>query len=226
MERPLVIELAGLAGAGKSAIAAGLAHLDPGLRVRPHVSGADYLASAAPLLPTFVSLHWPFRGLLSKEMKRILRLGALHRVAQRSEQYRALVFDEGPVYMLARILVYGGENIRTRGFARWWRRAVAQWAATLDVVVWLDAPDAVLAERIHTRPQWHHVQGAGTEALTAFLRVYRTAFTRVITELTTCRGPELWTVGTERGPIDLKTRELLARLDALRARVSRVREIA
>ncbi len=162
----------------------------------------------------------------TKEMKRILRLSTLYRLAHRAKNCRALLFDEGPVYMLARILVFGGKNIETGGFARWWWHAIAEWAATLDLVVWLDAPDDVLARRIHTRPQWHPFQGAGDEDLAPFLHSYREAFTRVLAELTAARGPQLWTVATDGGSADLTARELLARLHALRGTADVARETA
>jgi len=225
-DRPLVVELAGPAGAGKSAIARALVRLDPEIHARPRVSPQSYLASMPGLVPTFLGLHWPFRGVLGKEMKRILRLRALHRLVHRAGNGCALVFDEGPVYMLARILFFGGKNIETQAFVRWWRRAIADWAATLDVIVWLDAPDDVLAVRIRTRPQWHRYRGADDRALTAFLDSYRAAFARVLTELTAAGGPQLWSLATDRGSADLQGRELLQRLRTLGATAQQPREIA
>jgi hypothetical protein len=152
--------------------------------------------------------------MLTKEMKRIVRLRALHRLAQRSIGPGTLVFDEGPVYLLARMLVFGGDNIRTRGFERWWRGAVAAWAATLHAVVWLEAPDDVLATRIHTRRQRHPYQGAAEGAVSAFLCAYRAAFSRVLAGLRDAGGPEPWILATDAGSADQSARCLLARLRA------------
>lgn len=225
-DRPLVVELAGPAGSGKSAIARALVRLDPEIHARPRVSPPWYLASMPGLVPIFLGLHWPFRGVLGKEMKRILRLRALHRLVHRARDGCALVFDEGPVYMLARILCFGAEKIETQAFVRWWRRAIAEWAATLDVIVWLDAPPDVLARRIRTRSQWHRFQRADDQALTAFLNSYRAAFARVLTELTATGGPLLWSFATDRGSADLQARELLQRLRTLGATAQQAREIA
>jgi predicted kinase len=213
---PLTVELAGLAGVGKSTVAAALAKLEPGVRVRPRVSERSYLASVPALVPTFLSLHWPFRGVLTKEMKRILRVRALHRLV-RTSPGGTFLFDEGPVYLLARLLMFGGDNIKTAGFARWWRSAVTEWAATLDVVIWLEAPDDVLARRLHNRRQWHPLQGAHDRAVSAFFQSYRDAFSRVLAELRQARGPEVWTVATDRGSADQTARLVLARIRALRA---------
>lgn len=214
-DRPLVVELVGLAGAGKSSLARALVALDPGIRARPRVSWWRHVASVPPLVPTFVNLHWPFRGVLVKEMKRILRLRALHRLAEETRDCHILLFDEGPVYLLARILVFGGEKIQTPGFQRCWRRAIARWAETLSAIVWLQAPEEVLAARLRTRAE-HPFGDVGDQAVTALFRAYRDAFARVIAELTAAGGPRAWTVSTNRGSPALTAPELLAGLRALR----------
>lgn len=225
-QRPIVIELAGLAGAGKSTLALALARLDPGIRARPRVPEQSYLASLPALVPTFLSLHWPFRGMLTKEMKRMLRVRALHRLVHESTAGGTLLFDEGPVYMLARILMFGADRIRSSAFERWWRTAIAEWAATLDVVVWLEAPDDVLAARLHTRAQPHPLQGAHERAVSAFFKSYRDAFTRVLDELCIAGGPQRWTIATEAGSPSRTARAVLARVRALRGTASPVPEMA
>jgi len=225
-QRPLVIELAGLAGAGKSTLALALARLDPAIRARPRVSERSYLANVPALVPTFLSLHWPFRGVLTKEMKRILRVRTLHRVVHETTQGGTLLFDEGPVYMLARIVMFGADNIRSGAFERWWRTAIAEWATTLDVVVWLEAPDDVLAARLHTRAQWHPLQGAHDCAVSAFFRSYRDAFSRVLAELCIAGGPQRWTIATDAGSADSTARSVLARLRALRGTAAPIPEMA
>jgi shikimate kinase len=224
-DRSLVVELAGLAGAGKSSLTRALAGLDPEIRARPRVSWARYLACVPPLVPTLLSLHWPFRGVLRKEMKRVLRLQALNRLSLGTRDGRTLLFDEGPVYMLARILVFGGQNVQTHGFQRWWRHAIARWAETLDVIIWLEASDDLLAARLRTRPE-HPFGDVDDRAVSALLCAYREAFTRVIGELTAAAGPRVWTVPTDRGSVDSHAQELLARLRVVRGTARRVREIA
>lgn len=215
--RPLVIELAGLAGAGKSSLARALAQLDPGVRARPLLPLRSYLRSVPGLIPTFVALHWPLRHVLTKEIKRVLHVRALHRFAQRATGGGVLVFEEGPVYFLARTLVFGGARIRTPAFERWWRGAVADWAGLLDAVVWLEAPDEVLAARIHSRNQAHPLRGADGRAVDEFLNAYREAFRRVLSDLANAGGPRFWTLTTDRGSAEETAQELLARLGAIRA---------
>jgi hypothetical protein len=158
-------------------------------------------------------------------MKRVLRLQALNRLSLGTRDGRTLLFDEGPVYMLARILVFGGQNVQTHGFQRWWRHAIARWAETLDVIIWLEASDDLLAARLRTRPE-HPFGDVDDRAVSALLCAYREAFTRVIGELTAAAGPRVWTVPTDRGSVDSHAQELLARLRVVRGTARRVREIA
>lgn len=216
-DRPLVVALAGLAGAGKSSLARALAALDPGVRARPRISWWRYVASLPSVIPTFFSLHRPFRRVLNKEMKRFLRLDALHRLVQETTDCRILVFDEGPVYLLARILVYGGENIQTSSFEECWRRAIDTWAAELDAIVWLDAPEHLLAARLRARRQ-HPFGDRSDHAVRWRLAAYRAAFSRVIRDLTAAGAPRPWTVRTDHGAVDGTARDLLARLTSLRSR--------
>lgn len=217
-ERPLVVEVAGPASAGKSTLARTLQRLDPEILARPRLTVPQYVLSVPPLLPVLVGLHRPFRGILRKEMKRVVRLGALHRFANRITGCRTLLFDEGPVYLLARTLVYGGQKIETRGFARWWKRAIAQWAATLDVVIWLDAPDGTLSNRIVARRRWHRTQSYDDQRRIRFLQSYRAAFSRILDELTAARGPQLWTLATAGASPHHNAEQVLARLHAQKPR--------
>lgn len=226
MSGPVLIELAGLAGSGKSALARALTKLDPTIRARPELSAWSYLTSVPGLAPTFVDIHWPFRGMLRKEMKRMLRVRALYNFARGTTGNGTVVFDEGPVYMLARMLVFGGEATRTYAFERWWRSAITQWRTKLDAVVWLDAPDAVLTARIRNRSQPHRLQDAHDVAVAAFLRAYRDAFGRVLEKLCVAGGPPLWTFDNVQDTPDDRARTLLARFPSLRGTTASVRGTA
>jgi shikimate kinase len=219
-DRPLVVALAGLAGVGKSSLSRALVALDPEIRARPRVSWWRYLASLPSVIPTFIRLHRPFRGVLGKEMKRFLRLDALQRLVRETTDCRILVFDEGPVYLLSRILVYGGQNIQTRGFEDCWRRAIDAWAPELDAIVWLEAPENLLAARLRARAR-HPFADRGDQAIHRLLGAYREAFSRVISELTAAGGPRPWTVRTDRGSVESTARDLLVRLRTLRGAACR-----
>ena len=198
--RRLVVELAGPAAAGKTslifALGTGDRHLHPGLRVPRQ----RHLATALTLAPTFLALHRPYSGLIWKEMKRITYLGTLYRLLQAGGPARdgTVVLDEGAVYMLARLQVLGADRIRSVAYTRWWRGAIEAWARTLDLIVWLDAPDAVLRERLRRRRQPHPVKELPDAAIDRFLASYRESYNRVIRALREARGPKVLMVRTDR----------------------------
>ena len=217
-EPALMVELVGAAGTGKTSLAAALAAGGHGLRTAPKPSRRRYASRALSMLPALTDMHRPFRRVLFMEAKRALYLAALRDVVNdgRHGPDRALVFDEGPVYMLARILVFGGANVYTRGFRRWWRITTTQWAQLIDVVVHLDAPDDVLIERIRTRRQPHPVKDLPVEDVARFLGSYRRAYDRVIDDLLTCGGPHVVRLRADIGGVDSLVASTIAVLDGVR----------
>ncbi|MGH7526052.1 MAG: AAA family ATPase [Gemmatimonadales bacterium] len=185
VRRPLVVELVGPAAAGKSTLLRMLGGRDRSLRAGLRPARHQHLRSAVALVPTFLALHRGAGGVLWKEMKRITYLRTLHRIlVGTARSPRPVLLDEGPVYMLARLRMYGGDRMGSPAFQQWWRSAFEQWARTLDLVVWLDAPDAVLIDRIRTRSQRHRMQEVADSSILQFLTSYRQAYTEVIAGLT------------------------------------------
>jgi predicted ATPase len=218
--RPLVVELAGPAAAGKSSLLLALGAGDWKLRAGLRVPRRRHLATALTLAPTFLALHRPYRGLLWKEMKRITYLGSLYELLQErsGESTGTVLLDEGAVYMLARLEVLGAERIQSAAFAGWWRAAIETWSRTLDLIVWLDAPDPVLRDRIRRRAQSHPVKRSPDEAIDRFIASYRDSYRRVIRSLMEARGPRLLTVRTDREDVECIARRLAAEVRDMEAR--------
>ena len=189
-ERAPLVELVGPAGAGKTSLLRVLTERERTLRGNIVVAPTQYLQDIPPLLPTFVGVHWPYRGLLRKEMKRILYLTTLYRVleeARRTDE-TAFVLDEGPVYMLSRMRFFAEGRVESHNLERWWRMALERWAAAIKVIVWLDADNGILAQRIRRRGEpYPSVFMSGREAsdrpLFQFLTRYRGIYHRVIGEM-------------------------------------------
>jgi len=218
-ERPRSIattaELVGVAASGKSSVLRALREHDGRLVAGRHPAKSDHLAHVIPLIPTFAALHRPFSEILWKEMKRITYLRTLSSVRQPREGggLAAVVYDEGPVYMLARLLAYGGKRIRSAAFERWWREEVARWSRRLHLVVWLDAPDRLLLHRARARGQLHKLQAFSDREAERFFATYRRAYGLVIEELTRDGGPRVLRVRSDRESVRDIVRRVLAELD-------------
>ena len=213
--RSLVLELVGPAGVGKSSLLRVLSKSDQTIRPGLQIPGHRYVAGAFSLFPTFLDLHRPYRGFFWKEMKRILYLEALHKLLKReaSGNHRAIIFDEGPVYMLSRIQVLGHDALKTDCFEEWWQASVSQWANLVDVIVWLDADDSILAQRLRARNQPYPIKDRTDRSLREFLARYRSAFERVISELTACDGPRVITFTTHNESVKQIADKLICGLD-------------
>jgi hypothetical protein len=140
----------------------------------------------------------------------MLYLRALPGVIQRRPLWEAnvLVFDQGPLYLLSEAQLRGDR------LATWRKETLETWAALLDVVVWLDAPDTVLADRIDARDKWHRLKGARLEAAIDVLAEARAAYNAMISSLEAREdGPVILRFDTSRvSPADV-VESLLARVD-------------
>jgi thymidylate kinase len=195
-----VVELVGVAATGKTSLLRALRGQEPGWRGGLRPPKYQHAWSAVSLLPTFLALHRPARHLLWKEMKRITYLRTLRRAlaAEARRPDGAVVLDEGPVYMMARIRMYGGPAVRSAAFAPWWREVGREWQRVLDLVVWLDAPDAILARRLRSRAQRHRLQGTKEQDIEEFLASYRAAYAEVMSLLGEQGGVRVLEFRTDR----------------------------
>ena len=209
--RPVVVELVGPAGVGKSTVADELACRDDTRRVSVWGLPLRLVSrSALRLFPTFLQVCLDSRALPWREMKYMIRLGALHQLlSQRAVQrHRLIVLDEGPAFVLSWLRVFGAERMGA-AYERWVQRTLIAWAPVLDVVVSLDAPDTVLAQRIRSRAKPHLIRHQSDQQIAAFTARFRTAFASVIPFITSLNGTQQVTLpAAAQDPQALATRVL------------------
>jgi len=203
--RPLRIELAGPAGAGKSALSLSLVRQ---LNAAPEtIWGLPVLSllwNGAQLIPTFSSLWLRSRSPLWHETRHMVRLRTLQRVLRRAGRHNdeVLVFDEGPIFALAWLRGFGHETLRQQPSAEWWRTALREWASLMDAVIVLDAPDELLADRIRARPHPHEVKGSPDHEIACFMVRFRQALDWVLTEMARHGGPPVVRLSSQWEPAD------------------------
>lgn len=219
MHRPfLIIELVGPAGAGKTTLSRVLTHRDPmiqigsdiELRKTRHIS--VILRNTVSLLPIFLKQIRFGRGFTWEEIKYLIYLagwsGVLRQEAKNGTT--AILLDHGPVFKLATLNEFGPKNLKTNGFEIWWSRMFREWASTLDMVIWLDAPDLVLEQRINSRNQRHSVKGKTESEVVHFLARYRTSYEETLTKLRTAGGTRLLQFDTSHTSIEQVADEILS----------------
>ncbi|HYL56416.1 MAG TPA: AAA family ATPase [Gemmatimonadales bacterium] len=209
------MELVGPAGAGKSLLA-------DRLRVRGDVVRASVwnlprvliFESALRSLPVLVRMCLETRAFPRAELEQIVRLNALRLfVRRRARGARLVVLDEGPVFALSWLRVFGHPRIQNGRLNPWWHRTLADWAGVLDRVVMLDAPEPVLVSRIRGRQKPHDIFRQMTDAqILDLIARYRTAFDGVLAALTAGGRPELLTLAAADGSTEQLSHAVLAPL--------------
>ncbi|MEJ2558698.1 MAG: deoxynucleoside kinase, partial [Anaerolineae bacterium] len=101
---------------------------------------------------------------------------------QASNNDMVTILDHGPIYRLAFLRALGPEITTSQLYERWWANLLNQWIATLDIVIWLDAPNAVLLKRIRTRDSKHAVKERCKQEAYEYLTHYRTFLAQIIAE--------------------------------------------
>lgn len=183
---PLIVELVGPAGAGKTALLRALSARDPSVRSGLRIERLQLLPLilwyALVLAPVAIQLFAEHPRSWWPGVRHLVRLRTLHPALAREagSGSRAIILDEGPLFSLTRLSVFQNADLGHGGLAREWRAELARWTKELDVVVWLDAPDQVLSERIRGRDKEHPVKDGSEREVTEFFGRYRSAYLGVM----------------------------------------------
>ena len=211
LEGPCLVEIAGVAGAGKSTLARRLSRGEGGdVRVGDFIhtrtpAHLRYVVHSLPrIAPILAGTLGPGPRLSWPEAKLLVYVTEWHRFLCSRAEYEGGVtlLDQGPLYALVRLKAQGKNVTGRAAFERWWNEMLEQWASHLDLVVWLDAPDAVLWERINGRDQRHTTKSASREAGLRFLGRYRTLFDDVLRRVDEVGGPSVLRIDTGGLPAD------------------------
>ena len=197
--RPFLIELAGLPGTGKSSVFDALRSRNGRIARRPILSRGPHATVLAGELVRVVAMLARRRALGRQwNMERLVMaayLRALPRVLEgpRAPDRDAIVFDQGPIFSLTRPVLLD-ERLRD-----WWDSTFDAWRSLLDAVVWLEAPDAVLLERINERPKPHRLKGGADGAALETLAQNRAAYDFALSRLESPgRSPAILRFDTSR----------------------------
>jgi thymidylate kinase len=219
----LIVELVGPAGAGKTTLANVLLQRSKRIQLGtpPNIRKIEHFPFFAKntllLAPTFLHLYQNHNGrrLTRQEITWLLTLnGWQHRLGRQVARTGTIVIlDQGPVFMLAKLVGFGPENLKSQAVKQWWEKTYRQWAGTLDMVVCLDTSNAILLQRIRARETWHGFKNLSESEAIEILARFREAHTKVLSGLMVEeRGPDVLCYDTAKKSQDEIVENLLIQL--------------
>jgi broad-specificity NMP kinase len=217
----VVVEVVGPAGAGKSSLLHALRRRSGRIiGVSSFRGRTGYLpvwaGTALWKLPRLLPACRTVPGIGRKELRLMVHLMSMYRLLERmrSREHAATILDQGPVYMLTRLWCAGLDRADDRAIVTWWNTMLRCWASRLHLVVWLDAPTPILAERIRSRTKWHLIKGRSDEEATRFLVTARVGYEQIMARLTAADGPEVLRFDTVAQSVEEVATQVLAALGA------------
>jgi hypothetical protein len=219
---PLVVELVGAAAAGKSTLVAELQRGETGIEWLQRAQWGDSRAALARQALRhapgwFAAAARSPIGYAWRNARYFLRLAALESVVGRAMRNapRVVMLEHGPVFTLARVRAFH-EGPMPAPLARYAARLLARWARKLDLVIALDAPDDVLAERLRTRSKPHAMRDRTDDEFSDFVHRYRAAYEAVLAQLSEAGGPPLLVLRTDQLTVPVMADRVRAALEERR----------
>ena len=214
---PFFVEIIGVAGSGKSSLARALAN--SGYVTPPFISASNprHLAVILRVLPRLwllVTQNLARSPRMSwADFKLMAYVTGWRKFLDDHPDLRnsTLVFDQGPLYALGRLEAKGLGIASTPTFRRWWDEMLSSWAADISLIVWVDATDERLIERISRRSKGHAVKGRPADESSRFIAHYREVFARMLARVEEANAADVVRFDTTT----LDTGELAERVERL-----------
>lgn len=215
-EQPVSTEVVGLPGSGKTSLVERLPALADGVDIARRPGRLwelrAYIGSGLVLAPVVVRRLATSSGSWA-EVMRMLKLDAwLSMLHYRSvTRARALVLDQGPVYLLHRL---GAEGLDASSVAAaaWHDSMMERCARSLGAAIALDAPNEVLIQRIRDRSKVHRLRHQPRETAWAALTDQRERLRRLLDQLQARGLPKVLWIDTSGAPLDRATLRTLQAL--------------
>lgn len=218
-KRPIVAEIIGPAGVGKSTLLQTLSQSSNEVQIDIPLTKIKcikpFIDNNFALLPIYFRYYRHTRWFNNTETRSMVYLKAWQRLieGQATNIHSVTVLDHGPIFRLVLLREFGPEITHSQRYQEWWREMFKKWSDTLNFVIWLDAPDEILMERIQTRSVSHRMKEKSEQEIFSFLKRYRTAYERFMAQLLIHQDQEILKFDTSHKTPEEMADEVLAALD-------------
>lgn len=206
--RPIVVEIIGLAGAGKSTLAHALQQTIPNVNnqisLNRHLTLRSILQLTYFVIPLYLRKSPHITYFTQEEIRAMTYLVKWHTALQSNKDRLGDIqlLDLGPVYRLATLHEFGSPLTKDARFVMWHSDMLQQWQKNIDLVIWLDAPHDVLQQRINHRSKEHKLKGRPIAQSEQFFMRYHAAFSRVIEQMTVAGGLQVIQINSNRRSVE------------------------
>ncbi len=182
--RTTIIEICGMPGSGKSTVYHSIKkepmNVQFGYRISINNDWRTIALEMIKLLPTYI-MHG-FRGFYILRIKFLVHLKVLYKIFTSGKHSLdcSLLFDQGPLFHQTFLLAIGSSFLPNKYLKLWVNRSISNWSDIVGGIIWLDAKDVTLVERVKKRNQTHSLKTRTNDEQREFLVGYRSAYRNVI----------------------------------------------
>ena len=189
MHWPIIVELSGPPGAGKSTLAKFIleryVHASKG--EFPYFRKIKYapffIWNSILVIPTVLQLYFcnHVKPTLREIAFMVILTGWHHLLYKKSLNNRhIIVVDEGPICVLAKLYANQSPALASEGASQWWDKMYKQWSEILSCVIYLDTNEIELIKRIRSRDMWQEVKVLSDEEAIKYLGNIRNAHKHIL----------------------------------------------
>lgn len=217
-DHPMLVELVGVAGSGKSTLRKMLKEMNPQIDMVAPPPKRDYLIPVLKIyyrwLPLYLRHYAKTRWFTTKEIKIMSYLDSwlpyLRHCAV--EKDMVVILDPGSIFWLTALKTFGPEITRDPKFQVWWEKMRKKWMSAIDIFVWLDAPTELLIQRVQNRQEWHESKLMTYDDIAESFDLYRKGYGELIDQISKRRKNHILIFRTDQISSDevfKQVRELL-----------------
>ena len=185
----IIIEMAGIAGAGKSTLKKAMMQRNKNITIFPIPAKISYVNTFIRLIFQWLPIHLKeyrnCRWFTFLEIRNILYLDTWipHIRNKLLAKTEIFVMDPGSVYWLSSLLEIGPPITQHPRFRMWWKEKIEEWASILDVIIWLDAEEELCHQRVLAREKWHELKDLPDNHGITQLSYFQKSYAKIIPEM-------------------------------------------